>query len=62
MTQHSFTGFLFVIIGMAVYVVMIFNGLIAVKNDVTKPGPISTSCSNSGMTSSPNWWKSAKAT
>lgn len=29
-------AFLFVIIGLAVYVVMIFNGLIAVKNDVAK--------------------------
>ncbi len=29
-------AFLFVLIGMAVYVVMIFNGLIAVKNDVAK--------------------------
>jgi len=29
-------GFLFALIGLVVYVVMIFNGLIAVKNDVTK--------------------------
>ncbi|MGB7584921.1 MAG: LemA family protein [Terriglobales bacterium] len=29
-------AFLFVLIGMAVYVVVIFNGLIAVKNDVAK--------------------------
>ena len=29
-------AFLFAIIGLAVYVVMIFNGLIAVKNDVAK--------------------------
>jgi LemA protein len=29
-------AFLFVIIGLAVYVVMIFNGLVAVKNDVAK--------------------------
>lgn len=29
-------AFLFVIIGMAVYVVMIFNGLISLKNDVSK--------------------------
>jgi LemA protein len=29
-------AFLFVIIGLAVYVVLIFNGLIAVKNDVAK--------------------------
>lgn len=29
-------AFLFAVIGLAVYVVMIFNGLIAVKNDVTK--------------------------
>jgi len=29
-------AFLFAIVGLAVYVVMIFNGLIALKNDVTK--------------------------
>src|SRR5580693_10334848 len=29
-------AFLFAIVGLAVYVVMIFNGLIAVKNDVAK--------------------------
>ena len=29
-------AFLFVVVGLAVYVVMIFNGLIAVKNDVAK--------------------------
>ncbi len=29
-------AFLFAVIGLAVYVVMIFNGLIAVKNDVAK--------------------------
>ena len=64
MDSGTITGlaFVFFLAGALIYTVILYNGLVRLRNENDRAWPISTCCSSSATTRSPTWLRPSRDT